>query len=216
MQALTVFAGIILAQGAQAPALKLPYEVGKEKVYLTTISVEEMGLEVYVTHRFQLSAKSENGIQALWRWADIEMEGQIQEGWDVPVTLGKRGELLAAESEFGPDGRRMNVPFFFIYPPDDLGDKKEWTFEFKPEKSTDGPAFSATYKIVGSETAIGEDATKVNVELKEEGSGGMVVKGVYWVGKDGWVRKFDLSVENWPVPQMGQSIFVKIRGSLKT
>lgn len=216
MQMPTILAGLVLLSSAQAPVSKPPYEVGKEKVYLTTITIEEMGLDVHVTHRLQPSAKSENGFQALWRWTELEMQGQVQEeGWDVPITLGKRGELIASESEFGADGRRMNTPFFLVYAPEDLGDKKEWTYAFKPEKPSDGPAYTAKYQIAGTEAVSGEETTKVTVELKEEGQGAMVVKGTYWVGKDGWVRKFDLSVENWPVPQMAQSVLVKIRGTLK-
>lgn len=202
----------------QAPTaweIKPPYQAKAPLSYGISIEIPDQDVGVSATVEVRISASSDNGVQGLLAWRQIVANDQPVEDWEVPIALTLRGALRSAESEFGPDGRRMNLVFFPIYPEKPIAADGEWSFEHKPEGTADAPGFTARYTAKGTEKIDDVETLKVAVELKESGTNAMVVTGFYWFDREGKVRKFDLDIRNWPVPQIGQSFGAHISGLMK-
>lgn len=209
---------LVSSVALQAPTaweIKPPYQVKAPISYGISIEIPDQDVGVSATVEVRISASSDNGMQGLLAWRQIVANDQPTEDWEVPIALTPRGALRSAESEFGPDARRMNLMFFPIYPEKPVGEGGEWTFEHKPEGASDTPAFTVRYTAKGKEKIEDVETLKVAVELKESGNDAMIIAGFYWFDRDGRVRKFDLDIRNWPVPQIGQSFGAHVIGLLK-
>lgn len=179
------------------------------------IEIPDADVAVSATVEVRVSATSDTGMQGLLAWRQVVANNEPTEDWEAPIALAPNGMLRSVESEFGPDATRMNL-FFFPIPPDKaIAVGGEWSFERKPEATTDAPAYSAKYTAKGAEKLDDVETLKVAVELKEAGAGGMSITGHYWFDREGKIRKFDLDIRNWPVPHIGQSFGAHIVGLLK-
>ncbi|MER3414116.1 MAG: hypothetical protein C4341_07775 [Armatimonadota bacterium] len=65
-----------------------------------------------------------------------------------------------------------------------------------PETAADGPAFTSRYTAKAVEKIEDVETLKVAAELKESGTGGILLTGFYWFDGEGIVRKFDLDIRN--------------------
>lgn len=215
MNAPLLIVAALALQGPAAWELKPPYQAKAPVVYGIAIEIPDQDVAVSASVEIRVFATSDTGMQGLLSWRQIVANDEPLEDWEVPIALTLRGGLRSAESEFGPDARRMNVMFFPIYPDKPVGEGGEWTFEHKPEGAEDAPAFTVRYTAKGMEKIEDVDTLKVAVELKESGAGGMSATGFYWFDREGKVRKFDLDIRNWPVPHIGQSVGAQIIGLMR-
>lgn len=152
--------------------------------------------------------------KAKFSWANLTVDGQEQgedASWDVAI--GPRGTVVSTTDMMGDDIRRMLSPMTFAYPEKPVGEGDKWTAEVRPYKDKDDFLLTYAYEVKGIEQVDGADALKIAATLTEMGRDAMSAEGLWWVGKDGAVLKFEMKVKNWVVPMAGgEPIDAKMTG----
>jgi len=121
---------------------------------------------------------------------------------DVSTTTKPDGETVKIDSAMADaNAYRFAALNDFYYPdtPVDVGDT--WTKKLPADLKTGSLETTATYKVLGRETAVGMDCLKVSVDSKESGPDGAEITGTEWFAiKDGTHVRSELTWKNVPAP----------------
>lgn len=213
---LAAIASIVISPTLESWDIAPPYKKGETVGWNTRVSVNAQGIDLTIglTYLFQVTEVSEKETRGFVRFADLEVEGMTQEDdGEYDLRLNPRGFAHASQSEHGDAFRRMSAPLFFLYPdkPVNVGDK--WTVEYK---GTQGGNFAYTCEAKAEEKVGEKDALKVQMTVTEDAGDKTSSDGMFWIGKDGKVLKYEIKVKNWIVPMAdGQPVDATLVGFLK-
>lgn len=193
--------------------VKPPYAEKTKLAMEATLDVDYNGMKLPVsaTAEIYIGKVSEKEITSVVALRGLEVDGQPM-GSDVEMNmvLNKRGFPVSTDSEFGDAARRMLMGTLFVYPETSLSVGDKWSFQAEDAKKT-----KLDYEVVGTEK-LGEVMTlKISMKMKETGDEPMTGEGNYWLRQDGKVQKLDVSVKNWPIPQVGGIGSVHIVAKIK-
>ncbi len=193
--------------------VKPPY-VEKSKLAMdATLDVSYQGLQLPVkaTAEILVGSISEKEIKTVMALRGLEVDGQPM-GSDVEMNfvLNKRGFPVSTDSEYGDQARRMLMPTLLVYPESAISAGEKWIFQAEDPRKT-----KLEYEVVAAEKLGDIETLKVSVKLSETAQEPMTATGFYWLGKDGKVQKMDVSVKNWPIPQVGGIGSVRIQAKIK-
>ena len=110
--------------------------------------------------------------------------------------------------------RRMYLPFFFAYPDKAVEVGDTWKYADKEDEAVDGHRTVVEYKVVVEDKVGKKDALKIEFKLKEEGNAPMTGEGHFWVDRNGIVLKYEMNLESWPVPMVGEAFNAEITGEI--
>lgn len=142
--------------------------------------------------------------KAMMSWAGLKLDGEEmgeEPKWDVAI--GPRGAVVSTTDMMGDDVRRMLSPMTFAYPDKPVGEGDKWTAEVRPYKDKDDYLLTYAYVVKGLEKLNGVDTLKIALVLTEKATDGLAAEGSWWIGKDGTVLQFEVTVKNWVVPMAG-------------
>ncbi|MFI5385393.1 MAG: hypothetical protein ACHQ50_04645 [Fimbriimonadales bacterium] len=213
LMVLTLSLSLTAASLADGWLLKAPYEANTRLTWNVTINASVGGQDMESKMKQFLSIDSKTGQQFRGKvgWADLQINGGSSPdeppAWNI--TLNSNGSIASAGD--GPEFVRQLAPTTFLYPDKEVKAGDKWSVKFRVGKDT--KEIAADYEVV-EQTKIGEaDALKIKGKLNEDG--GLQSDGVYWLGKDGKVLRFEIDVKNWPVVGAGiPPLDAKIRGEL--
>lgn len=159
---------------------------------LVEIGIEET-TQVEFIGELTIKSKNESGYTVTVTWKDIHVEGQEIDPYNFEMNLNARGFPVSTTSEFGDDMRRMTLPLLIVYPerPVKVGDS--WSFTHAVKK------FSAEYSLTATEETGGVTLLKVHSKFSESEEGGMNGEGTFWLDPTGSIKKFDVSINQWPL-----------------
>ncbi len=176
--------------------IAFPYKEGTTSRMAIDLSVT-IGAEetTHVEFVGELTVKSatESGFAVVISWKDIRVEGQEMDPYSFEMTLNKLGFPVSTTSEFGDDMRRMTLPLLIVYPekPVKVGD--HWKFSDEAKK------YSAEYHLEATEEAEGSTLLRVRAKFSESEEKGMKGEGTFWLNTTGVIKKFYVSVDQWPL-----------------
>jgi hypothetical protein len=213
---LPALALLTISAPTQAWEIAPPYQKGETVAWNTNIAVNVQGtdLSVRLNYIFRVTEVSEKETRGNVFFADLEVEGMAQDSdGEYDLRLSPRGNAHASQSEHGDAFRRMSAPLFLVYPdkPVSVGDK--WTLE---HKGSEGGTFTYRCEAKGEEKVGDKEALKVQMTTSEDAGDRTSSDGMYWVGRDGKVLKFEIRIKNWIVPMAdGQPVDATVTGILK-
>lgn len=140
-------------------------------------------------------------------------EGQSMPAW--PMKWNADGSLRESEGSDDDDLRRMLAPFSFVYPEKAVTKDERWESIVKTVVKG-VPSITYKYQVLGNEVVDSKDTLKIKSEAAEKGTEGFESTGLWWIGKDGKVVKFELTINRWYVPFAAPERFTaKVEGKLK-
>ncbi len=206
-----VLAAVSFADGWM---LKAPYEAKSVLTWNVTVNANVGGQDHEAKFKsvLTINSKTDKETKGSGTWTNLMLDGAEQTQDDPPkwdVVFNPNGSLASAGES--ADYARMISPMTFIYPDKEVKVGDKWSAKYKPK---DGKDISVDYEVL-EQTKVGEvDVLKIKGKISEDGP--MKGDNVYWVGKDGKLVKFDLSLTAWTVPIAGGpgEIDAKIKGEI--
>lgn len=193
--------------------LKAPYAAKSKLTYNMTVNANAGGQEheAKMDQVVAFDSVDEKAVSGSASWGHLTVDGnELDENTEWKFKMSPAGAITEASD--GAEYARMLAPTFFTYPGKEIAAGDKWTETLTVK---DVPKITIDYTVVGTEKLDDKDVLKISAKVKEDKADGLTGDDTFWVGQDGKVQKFELSLHNWVVPMAGSdAVDAKIKGTL--